>query len=138
MDTTDKLSFYAACIQVWKENHGENRQPYNGLSDSDKHYKTLTQGNELATIRKMGNKEDLLGEGISKSHDTTHDCRDSRDRHLDTKNLDLLEERCDQWSYNTASRRMSKSGKGDSRSKGQISKGLVDITVSTMGSPGII
>lgn len=83
--------------------------------------------------------EDLLGEGISKSQMTGHmTVGTARNRYLDMKKLDLLEERNDQWSYNTASRRMSKSGKGDSRSKDQISKGLVDITVSTMGSPGII
>lgn len=87
----------------------------------------------------MGYMEDLLGEGISKSQMTGHmTVGTARNRYLDMKKLDLLEERNDQWSYNTASRRMSKSGKGDSRSKDQILKGLVDITVSTMGSPGII
>lgn len=47
-------------------------------------------------------------------------------RNLDTKELDLLEEnRGDQWSYRSARKGVSKSGKGDSRSRGQILKGRV-------------
>lgn len=66
-------------------------------------------------------------EGVSKSQMTGNTIAGAvRDRNIDTKDLSLLKgESPPMWSHCTAKGRMSKSGRGDSKPRGQISKGRV-------------
>lgn len=90
----------------------------------------------------MGYKEGLLEGGVSNKSQMTGNGTTGavRDKNRDTKELSLWEgERRGHWSYPTAKRGMSKSGRDDSKPRGQISKGRVlGILTNSMGSPGTL